>query len=594
MLAAQQPTQKLSLSEEEFLKIHQIIKDAPPRISILNLRYQIWNTISRLRSFDIKEIQIEYRKYELIYWPQPSNLFEHFKSVRDSLLRMGQDPIHYLWTNENPLFIKRKGKWTKDEVELLQNIFKNAKDKPNFSLLSLCFPGRTGQQIYNEFSKLISQNQITDALKLPKKGLALIDPLLAQTFLPCSERILAKDLTDLALKGIQVTNDVIQSRARTLYKMPWILAERAVYQLFSLNQKSIYIGKEKYNDEFIEKCRELETIVERIFNDDDDDAVIDQNFRNFLKEYSLKNPSFSEFWIKSFSKRNRFSWRIAHYARRGSIDIEYAKKYVKLVASAISLYGEDLVFNMDETSVRINNGSTRSLAPIGWEEIIVDAKRNSKECFTVIGTCSLIKKMPLIILTKGTTDASTTKFRAGDETEVWPTGNQQGWMNEEMMVKYLYHLHEKFAETYPCALILDCYRAHRTDLVKDVARNLGIKLIYVPANGTGKYQPLDRRIFGILKAKLRSLAKSNIYADEERFATITNHLVLAWNQITQGNLLSAWSIPGLPEAYKLIENKEKGGDIINLLENENDAEIYYEEEDVDDLIESDSSDEEYR
>ena len=62
------------------------------------------------------------------------------------------------------------------------------------------------------------------------------------------------------------------------------------------------------------------------------------------------------------------------------------------IASAIALYDENLAFNMDETSCRINNGSKQSLAPIIWEKAVVGARRNSKECFTIIDTCSLEEK----------------------------------------------------------------------------------------------------------------------------------------------------------------------------------------------------------
>lgn len=143
----------------------------------------------------------------------------------------------------------------------------------------------------------------------------------------------------------------------------------------------------------------MEVIANDIFNTEEE-AFVDQNFNESFKEFALKVPNFSPVWISSFGRRNRFSWRIAHYARRGSIDYNYVAKYITYVASAIALYGENLVFNIDETSCRINNGSKRSLAPITWEEVVVDARRNSKECFTVIGTCSLVEKNRSLYLPK--------------------------------------------------------------------------------------------------------------------------------------------------------------------------------------------------
>lgn len=246
-------------------------------------------------------------------------------------------------------------------------------------------------------------------------------------------------------------------------------------------------------------------------------------------------------------KRNRLSWRTAHYARRGSIDKRYVEIFLELVAAGFNKNGEALVFNMDETSVRINNGSTRTLGKIELEEIVINAKRNEKECFSTIATCSLIEKKPLIILSKGTTELSTLKFRASDNPLVWETGNQQGWTNSNIMIQYLKELHSNWAKEFPCALLLDCYSAHRTKEVRKLAKQLKIELIYIPANGTGLFQSLDRRIFGIVKSKLRSFSKCSIYSGKDRFATITNLLIKAWSEVSKENLESAWNIPGLVE-----------------------------------------------
>lgn len=101
--------------------------------------------------------------------------------------------------------------------------------------------------------------------------------------------------------------------------------------------------------------------------------------------------------------------------------------------------------------------------------------------------------------------------------------------------------------SFPCSLVLDCYSAHRTKEVKKYARDIGIELIFVPANGTGLFQSLDRRIFGIVKSKLRSFAKSTIYMGKDRYKLIDNQLLKAWSEITDENLETAWNIPGLVE-----------------------------------------------
>lgn len=47
--------------------------------------------------------------------------------------------------------------------------------------------------------------------------------------------------------------------------------------------------------------------------------------------------------------------------------------------------------------------------------------------------------------------------------------------------------------------ILDVYRSHITESVKNEAKKLGINLIFVPACATGWLQPLDRGVFSVFK-----------------------------------------------------------------------------------------------
>ena len=103
--------------------------------------------------------------------------------------------------------------------------------------------------------------------------------------------------------------------------------------------------------------------------------------------------------------------------------------------------------------------------------------------------------------------------------------------------------------------MLDCLAAHRTPVVLQKAADLNINLIFVPASGTGYYQPLDRRIFGILKTKLRSIQGNESLSGEGRYATITKYLFEAWEtkKTNEKALTSAWNIPGL---YDLVYKKE--------------------------------------
>ena len=93
-----------------------------------------------------------------------------------------------------------------------------------------------------------------------------------------------------------------------------------------------------------------------------------------------------------------------------------------------------------------------------------------------------------------------------------------------------------WSDKQPCTLLLGCLKAHSTASVLKFAKDHFIELIFVPANGKSEYQPLDRRIFGILKSKLDSLSVSWIFTGYERFEMIAKDLVNIWTEISHENL----------------------------------------------------------
>ena len=75
-----------------------------------------------------------------------------------------------------------------------------------------------------------------------------------------------------------------------------------------------------------------------------------------------------------------------------------------------------------------------------------------------------------------------------------------------------------------------------------------IKLIFVPACGTGIYQPLDRRLFGILKKSLIKNDRNKFLKNpSERWKNIYKEVKDAWEGISEEAILSAWDIPRLNE-----------------------------------------------
>ena len=250
-------------------------------------------------------------------------------------------------------------------------------------------------------------------------------------------------------------------------------------------------------------------------------------------------------YVREFLERNHFSLKQAHIARRGAICNDAVQSYIEKVDAAFIKFGEDHVFNMDETSVRIAYYPKKVVGIVGSDNVPVYSTLNTKECFTAVMTCTKNRTYPAIILAKGKTEISTKKFmieKCPFEYQVWTCKN--GWTDEEVMKRYLDNL--KIIHPDPCALIVDSYGAHITATVNRYAMERSITIIQVPPNGTALYQPLDRKIFGIVKQKLRSKLGTKSDDDgENRYRIALYYFLEAWSEITQKHLNSAWKIPGV-------------------------------------------------
>jgi hypothetical protein len=72
---------------------------------------------------------------------------------------------------------------------------------------------------------------------------------------------------------------------------------------------------------------------------------------------------------------------------------------------------------------------------------------------------------------------------------------------------------------------------------------LGIRVEFIPPGATGHCQPLDRRVFGILKQRAKArFDRRNLDSrpDEFRIAESIGILIECWDSISQEQVLSAW------------------------------------------------------
>jgi hypothetical protein len=72
--------------------------------------------------------------------------------------------------------------------------------------------------------------------------------------------------------------------------------------------------------------------------------------------------------------------------------------------------------------------------------------------------------------------------------------------------------------------IIHCYAAHRCDVVRELADRLCIRLHFIPPGLTDILQPLDRALFGALKAEYRAICRFGMSQREDESMTKACHV----------------------------------------------------------------------
>ena len=101
----------------------------------------------------------------------------------------------------------------------------------------------------------------------------------------------------------------------------------------------------------------------------------------------------------------------------------------------------------------------------------------------------------------------------------------------------------EYKDGHAIHLILDGYASHRCEEVKRLAEELHIHLHYIPPGLTDLLQPLDRSVFGALKAEYRAIYRMDMSQREDKRMTKADfaaYLVLAWELVSDNAIHHGW------------------------------------------------------
>jgi hypothetical protein len=250
-------------------------------------------------------------------------------------------------------------------------------------------------------------------------------------------------------------------------------------------------------------------------------------------------------FLRKFLKRNKFSFRRCRAIRRPVVSEDAIATFQAQLQDALDHTNHDNVINCDETQWLICQPSAKTVAETGVESCPVYLDCDPKSGFTIMAAITAsCKKLPLFFIAKGLAVTCERQFKLPPSEDYRVSHSPSGWMSQQPFCDYLHFLHEiRHGENIK--LVLDQYTVHISTESRRLASELNIDFIPIPRGGTGRFQPLDRRIFGIMKSKGRS--KWDRMTSQQQAVKQNKHFAAelaleAWTEITQTNMIAAWDI----------------------------------------------------
>ena len=214
----------------------------------------------------------------------------------------------------------------------------------------------------------------------------------------------------------------------------------------------------------------------------------------------------------------------------------------------------DHIINMDETQWQVFPNGIMTWRDTGTDNVQVKINGNEKKGLTVLASITASgRKLPLLILAKGKTARCERSQLPVDLNGNERTHSESGWTTKTVMETYFKLLRKAYPPRRPgdngprLHLVLDLYAAHKMKEVKDMAKEMNIELHFIPPGMTDEYQPLDRRVFGCLKASGKAKFRQHYREDpSQKFNTkcATDCLLAAWDKLESEVIEEAWDIYG--------------------------------------------------
>ena len=227
--------------------------------------------------------------------------------------------------------------------------------------------------------------------------------------------------------------------------------------------------------------------------------VIREKARQFwpLLYTGKEMPIFSNGWLRGFQARRDIRLRVQH-GEAGSLQ-EEATIEMFAIRHALSLYAPQDIFNCDETSLYWRLTPDRSLSTQD-----LPGRKKEKSRISALFCCNSDASERLPIWFIGTAKKPKAFTSAGINIEnlgcVWRS-NKKAWMTADIFKEWLFWFNERMkANGRKVALLMDNFSAHESAFKELGSQLQNTFILWLPANSTTHYQPLDQGIIYTWKA----------------------------------------------------------------------------------------------
>lgn len=297
-------------------------------------------------------------------------------------------------------------------------------------------------------------------------------------------------------------------------------------------------------------------------------------------------------WVTRFMKRNNFSLR-----RRTSLcqrlPRDYTDKLISFQRYVIDIrreksYDLSQIGNADQTPVFFDMPRNSSVEKRGSSSVVIRTSGAEKQrCTVMLAVTADGAKLPPYVIFKRKTIPKGVQFPKGLHVAV----QENGWMEKNLMIDWVKKVWQRRPGGLlrrPSLLVLDSFRGHLMQEVKDVLKEGKTDMALIPGGLTSVLQPLDVSINKPFKEHLKN-TYANWMCEGEHTFTPTGKIKRPSIQLMCEWILQSWSMI----SADIVKKSFKKTCISNALDGTEDDECWLGDEneiDMDASTDSESGD----